>query len=76
MGELGRAFRGGLEKLLNVYQVDFRTKAGLLTAVDPQYAKHALHDNPIGPAIDIGQVLKGLRLRNRMTQTELARRLS
>jgi len=62
-----------LERLLGVLQAPFRLQARLLDSTDPVHARIALIHNPLGPPVDMGQILKGLRLRARMTQSELAR---
>ena len=61
-----------LDRLLTTLRVDPKVRARLLTEADPNYARTALASEPAGPMVDLGQVLRGLRLRAGMTQTELA----
>jgi transcriptional regulator with XRE-family HTH domain len=61
-----------LDRLLEVLKVDARTRARILTGADPFYARIALAAEPLGPVVDIAQLLRGMRLRSRMTQAELA----
>ena len=65
-----------LERLLKAYKVDHRTFARLLTASDPAHAQHALVHKPLGPAVDFSQMLRALRWRAKMTQSELAKAIS
>gem|GEM_PF-3417675 len=62
-----------LDRLLATLRVEPRVRARLLSDADPDYARTALAREPFGPSVDLGQLLRGMRLRRDLTQIELAR---
>ena len=61
-----------LSNLLAAYGVSDRERAGLLTRADPPYARVALSDETRGPAPSVGEFVRAMRLRRRLTQMEVA----
>lgn len=74
--ESGRKNPSGaaLDVLLSVLGTAPRIRAGLLVRVDPAHARVVLADDPLGPPVDIGQILRGMRIRAGINQGELAKR--
>jgi len=62
-----------LDRLLSVLGVNSRIRARLLTEADPRFARTRLSADPLGPIVDLGELLRGMRLRSRLTQSELAK---
>ena len=60
-------------RLLDVLEADPRTRARLLAAADPAYARIALADAPLGAPVHVGLVLRAIRGRANVTQADLAR---
>lgn len=65
---------GALDSLLKVLEVGVRDRARLLVLADPAHARIALLNDPLGPPVDQGQILRAMRLRRGMTQSGLAAR--
>ena len=61
-----------LDRLLTTLRAEPRLRARLLTEADPAYARNALTGEPMGSMVDLGQVLRGMRLRSGHTQSEVA----
>ena len=63
----------GLARLLGVLETEPRLRARLLHDADPAHARIALCDAALGAPVDLGAVLRAMRLRRGTTQAELAR---
>ena len=63
----------GFARLLDALEVTPRPRARLLHAADPQFAQIALADTALGAPVDLGAVIRAMRLRRGMTQAEVAR---
>ncbi|RYG34799.1 transcriptional regulator [bacterium] len=62
-----------LERTLDALEALPRERARLLSLADPAYARIVLFEGPFGAPIAMGAVLRAMRLRRSMTQTDLAR---
>ena len=63
----------GFARLLDAMETETRPRARLLHAADPQFAQFALADTALGAPVDLGAVIRAMRLRRGMTQAEVAR---
>ena len=63
----------GFARLLDSLEAEPRPRARLLHAADPQFAQFALADTALGAPVDLGAVIRAMRLRRGMTQAEVAR---
>lgn len=73
--EHGRNVPSGaaLDRLIKALEAGPRLRARLLALADPRHAQIALAGTPLGAPVDVGMVLRAMRNRRGMTQTELAR---
>lgn len=62
-----------LDRLLSELGVEARERAGLLARADPRDARIRLAHMPWGAPVDMGQVLRALRLRKGASQSDAAR---
>ncbi|RYG21580.1 transcriptional regulator, partial [bacterium] len=70
-----RSPRGpALARLLEAYEADDRTKARLVVLADPRHARIVLAGSPFGP-VDAGTVLRAMRERRGIAQTDLAQKI-
>ncbi len=69
-----RAPRGKpLERLLDALGAPERLRAEALAKADPRHARLALDRRPLGRPVALGQVIRAMRLRRGLTQTDAAR---
>lgn len=61
-----------LARTLDVLEAPARLRSRLLGGVDPAYARVALAGTALGPPLALGTVLRAMRLRRGITQSELA----
>lgn len=73
--EAGRTRPRGpaLLRLLDALETDPRLRARLLHAADPQHARFALVQTPLGAPVNVGMVIRAMRGRRGETQGDLAR---
>jgi len=73
--ESGRRIPSGpvLNRLLEQYQPSPRERARLLFLADPKHARFVLANDPVGSPVNVGQVLRAMRLRRKLTQAEVSR---
>ncbi len=62
-----------LERLLDALDAPERLRSRLLALADPRHARIALAHRPLGSPIELGQILRAMRLRRGMTQADAAR---
>jgi len=62
-----------LDRLLDALEAPERLRARLVAQADPRHARIVLAHRPSGAPVEIGQVLRAMRLRRGMTQAEAAR---